>query len=316
MAHRAGLTTNHRRLTPVCGTFKDVSNHTTRLNTMSKSKISPYHQYLPEIVETMHDGLVIIDPRGRIVMVNQAMADLTGYGREELIGRRCTILQCDACEGIRQKDGNGWCRLFDTPGGKKEHIRCEIIRKDGGIVPVLKNAVLLKDAGGRTIGAVETLIDLSEIEKRDRKIEELSRRLPTEERFCGMVGRTPAMRQVYTLIEKAARSMAPVIIYGESGTGKELAAHAVHRLSLRRAAPFIQLNCAALNEALLESELFGHVKGAFTGAYRHRIGRFEAAHGGAVFLDEIGEMPLTTQTKLLRVLENKQVEQLIKVRQE
>lgn len=149
-----------------------------------------------------------------------------------------------------------------------------------------------------------------ELEKRDRKIEELSRLLPPEERFFGMVGQSRAMRRIYALIEKAARSEAPVLIHGESGTGKELVANAIHQLSARAEGPFIQLNCAALNEFLLESELFGHVKGAFTGAYRHRTGRFEAANGGNIFLDEIGEMPPASQAKLLRVIENKKIERV------
>jgi two-component system, NtrC family, response regulator HydG len=277
---------------------------------MSNSTIKSYHKHLPEIIENMHGGLMIINPDGRITMVNKALERMTGYTREEIIGRRCTILQCDACELVRKGSLSHWCRLFEDPQGKRERMRCDFIRKDGVIVPVLKNAVLLKDDRGEIIGAVETLIDLSEIEKRDRKIEALSRRLPPEERFFGMVGQSQAMAHVYQLIEKAARSEAPVIIYGESGTGKELAAHAIHQLSRRCEEPFIQLNCAALNASLLESEMFGHVKGAFTGAHRHRTGRFEAADRGAIFLDEIGEMPLGTQTKLLRVLETKKLERV------
>lgn len=277
---------------------------------MSKLTLEPYQNYLPQIVETMHDGLMIIDPAGRIVMVNKALERMTGYARNEILEQHCTFFQCDACILLRKRSHSHWCRLFEHPQGKRERVRCDIIAKDGTIVPVLKNAVLLKNDQGDTIGAVETLIDLSEIEKRDRKIEELSRQLPRENRFFGMIGQSLAMRHVFELIEKAARSEAPVIIYGESGTGKELVAHAIHRLSDRCDEPFIQLNCAALNEALLESELFGHVKGAFTGAYRHRTGRFEAANRGAIFLDEIGEIPMATQVKLLRVLESKQLERV------
>jgi PAS domain S-box-containing protein len=270
---------------------------------MSKSMDHPFRRHFSQILENMHGGLILIDPQGRIVMVNRALEQMTGHSRDEIVGKPCTVFQCDACEMIRKNSRKHWCKLFEHPEGKRERVRCDIIRKDGAIVPVLKNAVLLKDEEGKLLGAVETMIDLSDLEKRDRKIQELSRQLPSTERFGGMVGQCSAIQRVYDLIEKAAGSQAPVIIYGESGTGKELVAHAIHRLSPRSDEPFIQLNCAALNESLLESELFGHVKGAFTGAYRHRIGRFEAADRGSIFLDEIADMPLHTQTKLLRVLE-------------
>jgi transcriptional regulator with PAS, ATPase and Fis domain len=175
---------------------------------------------------------------------------------------------------------------------------------------VLKNATLLKDHKGQVIGGVETLTDLSEIIEKDRKIGHFHRMFTQKDGLVGIKGKSQSMQRVFELIRNAAKSDFPVIIYGESGTGKEMVAAAIHRLGRRRKAPFIKVNCAALSESLLESELFGHVKGAFTGADRLRKGRFEAADGGEIFLDEVGDMPLPTQVKLLRVLQEKEIERV------
>ncbi|MFH1154691.1 MAG: sigma 54-interacting transcriptional regulator [Pseudomonadota bacterium] len=261
-----------------------------------------------QIVNTMNDGLMLIGPDGSILMVNKAFERMTGYRADEIMGRPCTLMGCDACEGQLRQGQHFWCTLFEKTGDIK--CRCSILKKDGGLLPVLKNAALLEDENGKPSGAVETFTDLSELDALDRKLSQLSRQMDAEGGFHGLIGKSVVMQRTFEIIQKSARSDAPVIIYGESGTGKELAAQAIHDLGLRKEGPFAMINCAALNESLLESELFGHIKGAFTGAYRHRRGRFEAAHGGDIFLDEIGDVPLSMQIKLLRVLETKAFERV------
>jgi two-component system response regulator HydG len=265
-----------------------------------------------EIINTMNDGLMVVAPDGTIMMVNRAFEEMIGYSRDEIIGQSCRLIHCDGCEIARALGKEHWCDLFEHDSASRSP--CLLMRKDGSYIHVLKNASILRDTAGEVLGAVETLTDISEMAKRDEKIQQLSRLLEGEEGFHGIIGKSANMRRVFELTAKAAQSDAPVIIYGESGTGKELVAHAIHELGKRREGPFIRFNCAALNESLLESELFGHVKGAFTGAYSHRQGRFEAAHGGDIFLDEIGDIPLSIQVKLLRVLETKQFERVGDVR--
>lgn len=266
------------------------------------------NDYWKAVVDTIQDGIMIVSPEGTIISVNRGFEEITGYSRDEILGQSCATLNCSACELARKADDCHWCVMFQKGNLKKQ--KCLLIRKDGRTVHVLKNASVLKDEVGNVTGAVETLTDVSDLVDKEHQIETFRRELDGEDRFHGIVGISAPMQQVFELIINAAQSDAPVIIFGESGTGKELVAKAIHENAIRRNKPYIKVNCAALNESLLESELFGHVKGAFTGAHRDREGRFEAAHQGSIFLDEIGDLPLSTQVKLLRVLEEKIVERV------
>ncbi|MBW2117122.1 MAG: sigma 54-interacting transcriptional regulator [Deltaproteobacteria bacterium] len=267
-----------------------------------------YTQYWQTVVHTMLDGLMVVDPDGIILSINDAMEELTGYRKDELIGKPCDILDCDTCFGTRARGGDRHCALFKD--GQVRHSKCVLKKKDGSPLHVLKNAAILRDKDGVVVGGVETLADCTELVAKDQVISSLRRELSIEDSFQGIIGKSLAMRQIFDLIKSAAPSEAPVVIYGESGTGKELVAAAIHSLGPRSKGPFITVNCAALSESLLESELFGHVKGAFTGADRTRVGRFEAASNGDIFLDEIGDLPLSTQVKMLRVLQEKEIEKV------
>ena len=266
------------------------------------------NRYWKKVVDTIKDGIMIVDKGGTIVSANRALEKITGYTRDEMMGSSCAILNCNIFEYARKNKGEDWCILFKT--GKLDMRRCTFIKKDGTFIHVLKNASLLHDAEGNVMGAVETITDISEILEKDSQIEAFRRELRSENGFHGILGASAPMQRVFDLIRNAAQSEAPVIIFGESGTGKELIARAIHENGLRRTKPYIKVNCASLNESLLESELFGHVKGAYTGAHKSRTGRFEAAHNGIIFLDEIGDLPLSTQVKLLRVLEEKVIERV------
>jgi two-component system response regulator HydG len=266
------------------------------------------NEYWKTVVDTIQDGLMVVDKEGTIISVNKALETLTRYSRNELIGKQCSILRCDICEIAREKKGEDWCLLFRK--GSFNMRKGTLIRKDGTSAHIIKNASLLRDTNGNVMGAVETITDVTEIVEKDTQIEAFRRELKSEDGFQGILGVSTRMQSVFELVSNAAFSDAPVLILGESGTGKDLVAKAIHTISQRRRDPFVKVSCAALTESLLESELFGHVKGAYTGAYRSRKGRFEAAAGGSIFLDEIGDLPLSTQVKLLRVLEESVVERV------
>ena len=265
-------------------------------------------KYWKTIVDTLQDGVMVVDPGGRVVSLNPAAERLTGYKAEELIGQSCRMLDCTGCEIYGKGLAEDWCGLFVK--GNVKAKKCQLTNKEKRSVNVIKNATILYDENRNVIGAVETLTDMSILVSQQAEISQLRRSLHMDDGFHGLIGKSPVMQNLFELIENVALSDAPVMISGESGTGKELVARAIHEASERKEKPFIKVNCSALNENLLESELFGHVKGAYTGAEKTRIGRFEAAHGGTIFLDEIGDISPAIQVKLLRTLEEKEIERV------
>jgi PAS domain S-box-containing protein len=264
--------------------------------------------FLMSVFETMKDGLMIIDADGNVHFMNKAAEEITGYRRDEIIGKQCSILDSDTCVVLTDSGRQKKCDLFRE--GAISNKRCRIRAKNGRGVYLLKNAVVLKDKSGETACAVETMTDVTSLYLKELELEELKAELRQDYWFMGLLGKSDAMHKLYAQIRNAAGSEAPVLIHGESGTGKNLVAQAIHSLSRRKAEPLVQMNCAALNEYLLESELFGHRKGSFTGAISDRTGRFEAADKGSIFLDEIGDMSPLMQAKLLRVVEEKVVERV------
>ncbi|UCD91215.1 MAG: sigma 54-interacting transcriptional regulator [Desulfobacterales bacterium] len=260
------------------------------------------------IVDTLQDGVLVMGPDGTIIAANPAAEQLTGYSAEELVGQSCQILNCTECNIIGQGPGEHWCSLF-AEGNVKDKT-CLITNKHRRSIHIIKSASVLHDENGSVIGAVETLTDISEKVRQQQEILSLKKTFHLDDGYHGILGNSPVMQKLFELIDNVSQTEAPVLIYGQSGTGKELVARAIHQASQRQPGPFVKVNCAALNENLLESELFGHVKGAYTGAERDRIGRFEAAHEGSIFLDEIGDIPLSTQVKLLRVLEEMEIERV------
>ena len=260
------------------------------------------------IFDTLNDGIMIIDSSGNIIATNLAAEKLTGYTEKELKGNSCKVFNCSGCKIFGNKHGEPWCELFAI--GKVKKKQCLMKHKTKRIVHAIKSASVLKNKDGHIIGAIEIFTDISENVRKKHEIISLEKTFNLEDGYHGILGKSSVMQNLFKMIENVAISDTPVMIHGKSGTGKELIAKAIHKASGRRSMPFIKVNCAALNESLLESELFGHIKGAFTGANRTRVGRFEAAHQGSIFLDEIGDIPLSTQVKLLRVLEEKEIERV------
>lgn len=268
---------------------------------------------LSDVLHMMPSGLVALDQESRVRLWNSAMEKITGYSADEVIGKPCAFLNCAKCakslDVKAREDVDGAPGISDC-GGLIENMECSIYSKSGELIPVLKNAQVLLDNYGKAIGIVETITDLRYRKSLEKEIEAWRGTVSTSAGMGLLVGNSYKMRDVYERIQLAARSDATVLVHGDTGTGKELAASAIHMNSYRRDKPFVKLNCSALSESLLESELFGHVKGAFTGAVRDKIGRFEAADGGTIFMDEIGDISPLIQLKLLRVIQERVYERV------
>ncbi len=260
------------------------------------------------IIDSAQDGIIIVDDLGNFVAANQTAQLITGYSEEELKGQSCRILNCTGCKIVGKGKGKDWCGLFSA--GLIREKKCMITNRHNRAIPIVKSATVLFNEKNEIIGAVETLKDISENINYKNELASIKRMYHIDDGFHGIIGRTPVMQSLYENIESVAALDTPVMILGESGTGKEMVAKALHETGSRADKPFIKVNCAALSENILESELFGHVKGAYTGADSDRVGRFESAHQGTLFLDEIGDIPLSVQVKLLRVLEEKMIQRV------
>jgi PAS domain S-box-containing protein len=250
------------------------------------------------ILDSIADGVFTVDQDFRITSFNKAAARITGFTKEEAIGQYCR-------EIFRSRACIGHCPLRESMETGKDMVDLEvdILTKQNEEIPVSVSAAAWKGQGGNPIGGVEVFRDLS-------PIMELKKRLEEKDSFQHIISRNKRLREIFGILPDIAESDATVLITGESGTGKELFATAIHTLSPRREQPFVKVNCGALPETLLESELFGYKRGAFTDAKRDKPGRFRIAEGGTVFLDEIGDISQGTQVKLLRVLETKEYEPL------
>jgi PAS domain S-box-containing protein len=266
------------------------------------------NEFVKMLLESIGDGVFVLDTKGRIISWNPAMEHITGYKEQEAIGKGCRILGFSQCFGKTCPNGFTECGILNK--GKRGPVECLLRHKEGHVVPVIKNARIIKQQNGSVSGIVEAVTDLTELNDVKLKMEAATLRLTALHRFSGIIGKSQAMKKVFASIKASAASDVAVLVQGESGTGKELVSCAVHACSDRREKQLLTVNCGALSESLLESELFGHIRGAFTGAIHNRTGRFEEADGGTIFLDEIGDISPLIQIKLLRVLQQKEIERV------
>ncbi len=249
-------------------------------------------------MQSVADGVLAIDSEQTITAINPAATAITGIPQEEAIGRKCfDVLRPDVC--------NDACPLREAmgTGATVNPRRVTIINSEGEEITVSISAAPLRDRAGNIVGGVETFRDLSAVER-------LRRELAHSYTYQDIVGKNARMRQLFGILPAIAESESTVLVEGESGTGKELFARAVHDLSPRRERPYVVVNCGALPGTLLESELFGYKKGAFTDARKDKPGKFDLAGRGTIFLDEVETLTPGTQVKLLRVLQEREFEPL------
>lgn len=250
------------------------------------------------ILDSIADGVFTVDKNWQITSFNRAAEKITGVPKEEAIGQLCKdVLKADICE-------KSCCLRATMKSGKPiVNKKVQIIDAEGRRFPISISTALLRDKKGALLGAVETFRDIS--------VEEDLRKVITEKySFSDIISKNHQMLQLFDILPDIADSATTVLIEGESGTGKELVARAIHNLSPRKRQPFIAVNCGALPDSLLESELFGYKAGAFTDAKKDKPGRFHLAENGTLLLDEIGDITPAMQVKLLRVIQEKTFEPL------
>jgi PAS domain S-box-containing protein len=259
---------------------------------------NPPCRHVDTVLNSISDGVFTVDLEWRITSFNKAAEVITGCNRYDAIGSPCWEVFHSALCGSE-------CPLAETmeTGRAVSDVRTTAVTDAGREITVQMSTSPLRDEDGRIVGGLETFRDVG-------ALEQLRRELQARYSFEDLIGKSAAMQRLFELIPRVADSSSSVVIEGETGTGKELVARAIHNLSPRRDAPFVAVNCGALPDTLLESELFGHKAGAFTDARQDKPGRFQLADGGTIFLDEIADVSQAMQVRLLRVLQEGQVEPL------
>jgi PAS domain S-box-containing protein len=259
---------------------------------------SPDNQVHEVILDSIADGVFTVDQDWNITSFNRAAEQITGIPRSEAIGKKCfDVLRANICEDA--------CALRKTLESGQQRIdrRIDILNSVGEKVPVSISTSVLRDPDGNVIGGVETFRDLS-------TVEQLRKEIDNSYTLYDIISKNHEIRQILSILPDIASSDCTVLIEGPTGSGKELFAKAIHNLSGRSKRKYVAVNCAALPDTLLESELFGYKKGAFTDARQDKPGRFALAEGGTLLLDEIGDISAALQVKLLRVLQEKEFEPL------
>ena len=277
----------------------------------NQRRLAGSHRRLQAVLDATGDAMAMLDGSGRLVFANRPYQELLGLTEGELRSIEPDALSARVSERFREPDlSDVESRFLIDNGNVVETI-------NGGQVPEQRlfdrSTAAVRDGEGAQIGTLAVYRDVSkeiEAEQMEAEVLRLRSELETTYSFAGVVGSSPGMQRVYAMMKRAAEADITVLVRGESGTGKELVAKSFHHNSLRKDGPFVAVDCAAIPEALIESELFGHERGAFTGAATRRIGAFERAHGGTILLDEIGEMSMAVQSKLLRVLQERHIQRV------
>ena len=265
---------------------------------MSNNNYQNINEFTRIILDSITDGVFTVNKNWKITSFNQAAEIITGITREEAIGQFCSdVFRASICESE--------CALRYTMDSGKPLLNktIYIVNSEGQQIPVTISTALLKDSNGNVIGGVETFRDLT-------VVNELLKKLEKSYSFEDIISKNKKMLKLFSILPQIAESDSTVLVEGESGTGKELVARVIHRLSKRKNSSWVAVNCSALPDTLLESELFGYKAGAFTDAKKDKKGRFAQAEGGSIFLDEIGDITPALQVRFLRVLQEKEYEPL------
>ena len=288
-----------RMATPIYGPNQSVAGCLTILQDHSPiadliDRIHYEERSLKIILDNLDVGIFTVDRSGHITFFNTEAEKISGYNRRDVLGQPCTTL----FEGGGVRD---LCLLKESiiDGESRSSQQGKLMTRDGVTIPIRANYMALRNEKGTIVGGLATFHDLTLI----RQFKQAMRNRYT---FHDMVGKSPAMQKIFGMVNIVAATDATILIEGTTGTGKDLLAKVIHSASHRADKPFVKVNCAAIPDNLIESEMFGYVKGAFTGAERDKIGRFQEAEGGTILLDEIGDLPLSLQAKLLRVIEDKE----------